>query len=514
MRLNELKSNQAVKSSEVSGEVYEIINEFLRVVRSTYGPAGRLVCFEGPDTIYPTYTKDGVSVARQYRPKGRLDRIITDTIIQAAERQLRDCGDGTTLTIVLACHILIESFKLLGCAGSDRRKLRERIDYVTKKVTAGIKKRAKPITDEYLRQIINVSLNGDKELGDLVYTAVTHCGEYGVIVKEYSPSGQSGVLFDDGYQWDKGISREFFENVPGAFKGKNAMVLVSNDILIHMDDLTSAVRSILEHYAVTLSIPPQHIKADMIPALVVIAPNFERGAMQFAKKLLQDNQMRVIWIQPAGANGTNERLYQMENLAAFTGATPVAGDSNVSLREVEFKHLGRVDMCFSTAAGSSFSGGNQESIEKRIESLKEKKELFRETDPYEVGLIDHSIARLQSKFCRVQVGGKTESEQKEALDRLDDALKSVYSARELGIVAGGGVTLRLQSNKKHDPYDAPVYRAIIEPWKWLTHTQVNEGAMIKRGIIDPAKTVISAVENAASVAKMIIDTEYFILDVD
>lgn len=508
------------------------------VVGSTYGPGGRLVTFSG-NLAYPTYTKDGVSVARQIAVKDPFANHFLDTLIQAADQQLRTCGDGTTLSIILAAEIILNSHDLIADqSGISRNGMKKLIEKTTEEICQRVIKSSLPANDKDLENIVSVALNNDDSLKDVVLEAVTHCGAYGGIAKHFSPDGRTRVVFEAGYQWESGIL-ECFANQPGQNIADDPYVLVCNDALIHEDDLMPIVIDIRKEAAIRMQCEYAVLKSINIPTLFVIAPNCERSAMGVIKKLRTEDILNVVWVTPGGNAGTVDRMYQTENIAAFTGATAICGDSPINKNSVRVKHLGRCNKILATTRAISLIGGNPDTIEKRIQSLIAIKKNFEGKFKSESKYIDDSIARLRCKFADILIGGNSEAEMKERIDRVDDALRSVASAREMGVVSGGGVTLYQSAiSDKLNPVSTAAMvpaRKIMEnagipefeikqnligigewvanSYDYKTGTIFSESFM-EKNIIDPCKTIVYALKNAASVAKTILDTAYVLIDED
>lgn len=505
--------------------IENIVSLLSAVVGSTFGPHGRLVSFDIPGAIWPTYTKDGVTVASNFTVEDRFEQHIADTIIQAANRQLSECGDGTTLTILLACHLLLHFLK-------DPNNL-ENINSVKKDIRSLetnildlVLQQARPATEDQLLNVVKVALNNDPTLQEVVSEAVKHTGDLGVILPRFSRSGKTFTQFDQGYQWRSGVNmaHEFCLNIDGGVNVKNPHVMIVNDILIHEDDIQPIVDKILRHHAEIKGVPAKEIDAKDIPALVIIAHNFEHRAVQIARRLRQLGKMHVVFMQPEGGYGTEDRAYHLSNIAAFTGAKICDGDAGISKKNITIDQLGTCAMLHADTQGACFSGGNDKTIKERITHLTALKEQFKHNDAMGGVYVERSIARLNSLFCTIHVGGNSESEIRERLDRVEDALKSVYSAKELGVVPGGGVALF-----KADPFGKLVGRVAVQrilknagitetfmhwyPGYRLTDSGVEfDVDMFDIGIVDPAKNICSALKNAVSVVMCIIDTEWFLVE--
>ena len=262
-----------------------------------------------------------------------------------------------------------------------------------------------------------------------------------------------------------------------------------------------------------------------IPALVVIAHNFEHRAVQYAKRMRDTGKMLIALIQPEGATGTEDRAYHMANIAAFTGAIICDGDANVGKKSIKFEHLGTCSMIHADTQGTCFQGGNKDAIDNRSTHLNAIKQQLGTTDPLQTQYIDRSIARLNALVATIHVGGNSESEIRERLDRVEDALKAAYSAREMGVVPGGGIAMLIADQKNslcgttaidrifdNSGMKAVLLPDIIEAEGYdISKGIVNGKSMFDLGIIDPTKNIISALNNALSVALCIVDTEWFLI---
>ena len=525
------KSDQEIvvyKASEWYEEINEAAQLLSNIVGSTFGPAGRLVSSDPEHTCWPAYTKDGVSVAGQIKQYNDLKQHIIDTIVQSADRQLYDCGDGTTLTIIVACKILQEAICRIHGDQDKRHLVKHDIIGHAERISQAIAEMAIPATEQNVKDIIRIALNSDVEMQELVCDAVEHVGEFGIIRKAFATNPVSSVVYDMGYRWDSGIRNDFMANIPGGFRGAVPYIMVVNDNIAHEDDLKGAKEAVIRHEAETQGVEPKNLDFNTLPTLVIIAPIFEGRAVAYAKKMLEQKVLRIIHIAPSGRHGSSDRLYHMANVAAFTGATLIDGGNGVDKKAVSIKHLGRCSLLDSDMLGTCFQGRCDVTADARIEHLQACKEKAKGFDPLEHEIIEMSIARLSSKVATIKVAGASESEIRERLDRVDDALKSAYSARELGVVPGGGVALLLADprnlfvghvaidkifeNAGYDEIDDEFKKHVRESQGYdLAFATAECFSMVDRGIIDPAKNIISALRNAVSVVLMIVDTEFFLI---
>ena len=469
-------------------------------VTATMGPRGRLVTYRQPGVLYPVATKDGVSVARMCFLRDPEENIGAMMMMQAANRQVRDTGDGTTLVCLLAYKIMC-----LIWAGHNPAEIEKVLHDAIKR----IEKLATPCTDvKTLSQVATIAANGDEQLGAFIAEAVYKTGKNGIVLCEKSPSNQTYIEYQNGYQFQSGIQFSDFINAPqkGAFETDSPLIVVTDHELAWGTD----VRQFLEKV-----IPTPAYQSNPRP-IVIFSPDVKDEVLQIFVKNFK--QLPICPIKPFGI-GT-ERKACLADIAAITGATYVTDESGIRINDITFEMLGTCKKISSRNALTVIVGDRHEK-DRRIESLKVQLENTK-NDEFQASIIRNSIAKLSGAVAVVFVGGYSETEQRETMDRVDDAIRAAKSAMEEGVVPGGGVTLLQNIEGFPDLSRAPITKIlqnagleeseidhivrVLETtngagYKIDSPGTLTEENMSELGIIDPVKVVRTAILNAFSVAK-------------
>jgi chaperonin GroEL len=516
-------------ASDARDRMLRGVNTLANAVKVTLGPKGRNVVIEKSFGA-PRSTKDGVTVAKEIELTDKFENLGAQLIREVASKTNDKAGDGTTTATVLAQAIVVEGLKYVA-SGMNPMDLKRGVDKAVVKVVEEIKKSSKKVTtNAEIAQVGAISANGDKEVGDMIARAMEKVGNEGVITVEEAKSLETELDVVEGMQFDRGyLSPYFITNAD-----KMEAVLEDPLILLFEKKLSSlqALLPVLE--AVVQSSRPLLIVAEDIEgeALATLVVNKLRGGL------------RVAAVKAPGFG--DRRKAMLEDIATLTGGQVISEDLGIKLENVTLDMLGKAKKVTITKDDTTIVDGTgaKEDIDARISQI--KRQIEDTTSDYDKEKLQERLAKLAGGVAVVRVGGSTEVEVKEKKDRVDDALNATRAAVEEGIVPGGGVAL-LKASKvlegfKVDNADqeagvAIVRRALQAPIRQIAENAGVEGSivvgkvmdntsatfgfnaqteeyvdLIAAGIIDPAKVVRTALQDAASVAGLLITTEAAIVE--
>jgi chaperonin GroEL len=516
-------------SSDARDRMLRGVNTLANAVKVTLGPKGRNVVIEKSFGA-PRSTKDGVTVAKEIELSDRFENLGAQLIREVASKTNDKAGDGTTTATVLAQAIVVEGLKYVA-SGMNPMDLKRGVDKAVIKVVEEIKKSSKKVTtNAEIAQVGAISANGDKEVGDMIAKAMDKVGNEGVITVEEAKSLETELDVVEGMQFDRGyLSPYFITNAD-----KMEVVLEDALILLFEKKLSSlqALLPVLE--AVVQSSRPLLIVAEDIEgeALATLVVNKLRGGL------------RVAAVKAPGFG--DRRKAMLEDIAVLTGGQVISEDLGIKLENVTLDMLGKAKKVTITKDDTTVvdGAGEKADIEARIGQI--KRQIEDTTSDYDKEKLQERLAKLAGGVAVVRVGGSTEVEVKEKKDRVDDALNATRAAVEEGIVPGGGVAL-LKASKVLDGFKgdnadqaagvAIVRRALQAPIRQIAENAGVEGSivvskvmenasatfgfnaqteeyvdLIAAGIIDPAKVVRTALQDAASVAGLLITTEAAIVE--
>jgi chaperonin GroEL len=500
------------------------VNILANAVKVTLGPKGRNVVIEKSFGA-PRSTKDGVTVAKEIELEDKFENLGAQLIREVASKTNDKAGDGTTTATVLAQAIVVEGLKSVA-AGMNPMDLKRGVDKAVTKVVEEIKSSSKKVTsNSEIAQVGAISANGDSEIGDMIAKAMEKVGNEGVITVEEAKSLETELDVVEGMQFDRGyLSAYFVTNAD-----KMEAVLEEPQILIFEKKLSSLqpLLPVLEAVVQTgrpLLIIAEDVEGEALATLVV---NKLRGGL------------RVAAVKAPGFG--DRRKAMLEDLAILTGGQVISEDLGIKLENVTLDMLGKAKKVTITKDDTTVvdGAGEKDGIEGRIAQI--KRQIEDTTSDYDREKLQERLAKLAGGVAVVRVGGSTEVEVKEKKDRVDDALNATRAAVEEGIVAGGGVAL-LKASKvldglKGDNADqnagiAIVRRALQAPIRQIAENAGVEGSivvgkvlenssatfgfnaqteeyvdLVQAGVIDPAKVVRTALQDAASVAGLLITTE-------
>ncbi|MBS0408497.1 MAG: chaperonin GroEL [Proteobacteria bacterium] len=516
-------------SSDARDRMLRGVNILANAVKVTLGPKGRNVVIEKSFGA-PRSTKDGVSVAKEIELSDKFENLGAQLIREVASKTNDKAGDGTTTATVLAQAIVVEGLKRVA-AGMNPMDLKRGVEKAVVKVVEEIKSTSKKVTtNQEIAQVGSISANGDSEIGAMIARAMEKVGNEGVITVEEAKSLETELDVVEGMQFDRGyLSPYFITNAD-----KMEAVLEDPLILLYEKKLSSLQPLLPVLEAVVQSSRPLLIIAEDVEgeALATLVVNKLRGGL------------RVAAVKAPGFG--DRRKAMLEDIAILTGGQLISEDLGIKLENVGIDMLGRAKKVSITKDDTTIVDGSGEKadIEARIGQI--KRQIEDTTSDYDKEKLQERLAKLAGGVAVIRVGGATEVEVKEKKDRVDDALNATRAAVEEGIVPGGGVALlkatKILDGLKGDNDDqdagiAIVRQALQAPIRQIAENAGVEGSivvgkilentsvtfgfnaqteqyvdLISAGIIDPAKVVRTALQDASSVAALLITTEAAIVE--
>ncbi|WP_397419814.1 chaperonin GroEL [Phenylobacterium sp.] len=505
------------------------VNVLANAVKVTLGPKGRNVVIEKSFGA-PRSTKDGVSVAKEIELSDRFENLGAQLIREVASKTNDKAGDGTTTATVLAQAIVTEGLKSVA-AGMNPMDLKRGVDKAVAKVVEEIKASAKKVTtNAEIAQVGTISANGDTEVGEMIARAMEKVGNEGVITVEEAKTAETELDVVEGMQFDRGYLSPYFITNAEKMQAEleEPLILLFEKKLSTLQPLLPVLESVVQSGRPLLIIA-EDVEGEALATLVV---NKLRGGL------------RVAAVKAPGFG--DRRKAMLEDIATLTGGQLISEDLGIKLENVTLEMLGKakkvtIDKDNTTIVDGT---GDKADIEGRIAQI--KKQIEDTTSDYDKEKLQERLAKLAGGVAVVRVGGSTEVEVKEKKDRVDDALNATRAAVEEGVVAGGGVAL-LKASKVLDGFKgdnddqeagvAIVRRALQAPIRQIAENAGVEGSivvgkvlenssatfgfnaqteqyvdMVAAGVIDPAKVVRTALQDAASVAGLLITTEAAIVE--
>ncbi|HZP19548.1 MAG TPA: chaperonin GroEL [Bauldia sp.] len=516
-------------SSDAREKMLRGVDILANAVRVTLGPKGRNVVLDKSFGA-PRITKDGVTVAKEIELEDKFENMGAQMVREVASKTNDIAGDGTTTATVLAQSIVKEGAKAVA-AGMNPMDLKRGIDIAVTEAVADLKRRSKKIkTSEEIAQVGTISANGEKEIGNMISNAMQKVGNEGVITVEEAKTAETELEVVEGMQFDRGYLSPYF--ITNAEK----MVTELDDpyILLHEKKLSAlqAMLPVLE--AVVQSGKPLLIVAEDIEgeALATLVVNKLRGGLKVAA------------VKAPGFG--DRRKAMLEDIAVLTGGQVISEELGIKLESVTLAMLGRAKRVSIAKENTTIvdGAGKKKEIEGRINQI--KAQIEETTSDYDKEKLQERLAKLAGGVAVIRVGGATEVEVKEKKDRVDDALNATRAAVEEGIVAGGGVAL-LRAKKaveklKSENADVQaginiVLRALEQPIRQISENAGVEGSivvskvleskndnygfdaqaeeykdLVNAGIVDPTKVVRTALQDAASIAGLLVTTEAMVAE--
>jgi chaperonin GroEL len=529
-------AKRIVHGEESRAAILRGVNQLADAVKITLGPKGRNVVL-GRSYGSPTITKDGVTVAKEIDLKDGLENMGAQMVREVASKTSDIAGDGTTTATVLAQAIYREGVKTVA-AGVNPMSLKRGIDKAVERATAAIKKLSKPVAGDMIAQVGTISANGDAAIGELIAEAMKKVGKDGVITVEDAKTMETDLEFVEGMQFDRGYLSPYFIT-----DSEKMEAVLANPLILLSEKKISSMRDLL---------PILEQVAKLGKPILIIAEDVEGEALA----TLVVNKLRgTINVAAVKAPGFGDRRKELlQDLAILTGGKVISEDLGIKLENITVEDLGRAKKVTISKDDTIIidGAGNIDELKARVKTL--KTQIEDTSSDYDREKLQERLAKLVGGVAVIRVGAATETELKEKKARVEDAMNATRAAVEEGIVAGGGVALirAARALDKFKVFDADnedgpvgdpdeqvgvsiVKRALEEPLRQIVQNAGKEGAVIVErvraskdpnfgynaatetfedlvaaGIIDPAKVTRCALQNAASIAGLMLTTEALI----
>ena len=523
-----MTAKQVLFGNDARSRMVNGVNVLADAVKVTLGPKGRNVVLERAFGG-PTITKDGVSVAKEVELKDKFENMGAQMVKEVASKTSDNAGDGTTTATVLAQAIVDEGMKYVA-AGMSPMDLKRGIDKAVAAAIEQLHSLSKPTTtSKEVAQVGAISANSDHEIGDIIAEAMEKVGKEGVITVEDGKSLHNELEVVEGMQFDRGYLSPYFINNPD-----KQVALLENPYLLLVEKKISNIRDllpILEQVAKSgrpLLIIAEDIEGEALATLVV---NSIRGVL------------KTVAVKAPGFG--DRRKAMLEDIAILTGGTVISSDVGLTLEKATLAELGSAKKVEVNKESTTIidGAGKEDQIEARVKQIRAQME--ETSSDYDREKLQERVAKLAGGVALIKVGAATEVEMKEKKARVEAALHATRAAVEEGVVAGGGVALiRAKQAIKEIKGDNPeqdagikiVLRAMEEPMRQIVRNAGDEpsvvvdrvangkgnfgfnaqtgeyGDMIEMGVLDPTKVTRTALQNAASVASLILTTECMIAD--
>ena len=504
------------------------VDKLANAVKVTLGPKGRNVVIEKKFGA-PTITKDGVTVAKEIEVEDKLENVGAQMVREVASKTSDVAGDGTTTATVLAQALIAEGLKNV-TAGANPMSIKRGIDAGRDSVVEALQSQSKDLPDsEQIANVATISANDDREIGEKIAEAMEKVGKDGVITVEESKTAETFLEFVEGMQFDRGYLSPYFVTNSESMEAEmdDAYILIYDKKLSNMKDLLPLLEKVVQT-GKQIMIIAEDVEGEALATLVV---NKLRGTF------------KVLAVKAPGFG--DRRKAMLEDIAVLTGGTVVSEDAGYKLENATLEYLGTAKRIVSDKDDTTIvdGGGTKDAIMSRINEI--KVQIDKTTSDYDREKLQERLAKLSGGVAVVNVGAATEVEMKEKKARVEDALHATRAAVEEGIIPGGGVALlRAQSALDKLKVDggqsvgvAILRRALEEPIRQICSNagaeasivvqNVREGKsahgfdardesyvdMFKAGIIDPTKVARVAVENACSIAGMVLTTEAAVTEI-
>ena len=516
-------------STDARDRMLRGVNILADAVKVTLGPKGRNVVIEKSFGA-PRITKDGVSVAKEIELADKFENMGAQMVKEVASRTNDEAGDGTTTATVLAQAIVREGMKAVA-AGMNPMDLKRGIDLATARVVDAIKTAARPVKDsDEVAQVGTISANGEAQIGRFIADAMQKVGNEGVITVEENKGMETEVEVVEGMQFDRGYLSPYFVTNPD----KMIADLEDAYILLHEKKLSSLQPMVPLLEAVIQSTRPLIIVAEDVEgeALATLVVNKLRGGLKIAA------------VKAPGFG--DRRKAMLQDIAILTGGQVISDDLGMKLENVTLDMLGRAQKVTIPKENTTIDDGHGDKAEINARVAQIRTQIEETTSDYDREKLQERVAKLAGGVAVIRVGGMTEVEVKERKDRVDDALNATRAAVQEGIIVGGGVAL-VQAAKKladltgansdQDAGISIVRRALEAPLRQIAENAGVDGAVVAGkvrestdaafgfnaqteeygdmfgfGVIDPAKVTRTALEDAASIAGLLITTECMIAE--
>jgi chaperonin GroEL len=503
------------------------VNQLADAVKVTLGPKGRNVVLDKKFGS-PTITKDGVTVAKEIDLKDPLENMGAQMVREVASKTSDTAGDGTTTATVLAQAIYREGAKNV-VAGANPMELKRGIEKAVEVIVEEIKKMSKPVKGHMIAQVGTISANSDETIGKIIAEAMEKVGKDGVITVEEAKTLETTLDVVEGMQFDRGYLSPYFVTDPERME-----VVLENPVILIHEKKVSSMKDLL---------PVLEQVARMGRPLLIIAEDVEGEALA----TLVVNKLRgTLQAAAVKAPGFGDRRKAMlEDIAILTGGRAITEDLGIKLENIKVEDLGKAKKVTIDKDNTTIveGAGASKDIEGRVKQI--RVQVDETSSDYDREKLQERLAKLVGGVAIIKVGAATETEMKEKKARVEDAMHATKAAVEEGIVPGGGVAL-LRAGKALENLKlsgdqavgaALIRRAIEEPMRWIASNAGEEGSivvakvrdmkadegynaatdtyedLVKAGVIDPAKVVRNALQNASSIASLLLTTEALVSEI-
>jgi chaperonin GroEL len=519
-------AKQIVYGEESRQAILRGVNQLANAVKVTLGPKGRNVVLDKKFGS-PTITKDGVTVAKEIDLKDPLENMGAQMVREVASKTSDTAGDGTTTATLLAQAIYREGAKNV-VAGANPMELKRGLEKAVEVIVEEIKKMARPVSGNMVAQVGMISANSDLTIGNIIAEAMGKVGKDGVITVEEAKTLETSLDVVEGMQFDRGYLSPYFVTDAERMEVvlENPVILIHEKKIGSMKDLLPVLEQVAR-LGRPLLIVAEDIEGEALATLVV---NKLRGTLQAAA------------VKAPGFG--DRRKAMLEDIATLTGGKAITEDLGLKLENIKIEDLGKAKKITIDKDNTTIveGGGTTAAIEGRVKQLRAQVEDT--TSDYDREKLQERLAKLVGGVAVIKVGAATETEMKEKKARVEDAMHATKAAVEEGIVPGGGVAL-LRAAKALDKLKLEgdqlvglqiIKRAIEEPMRWIAINAGEEGSivvakvrdmkqdegfnaatdtyedLVKAGVIDPAKVVRSALQNASSIASLLLTTEAIVCE--
>jgi chaperonin GroEL len=524
----DLMAKQIIQGEGSRQAILKGVNQLADAVKITLGPKGRNVVLDKKFGS-PTITKDGVTVAKEIELKDALENMGAQMVREVASKTSDVAGDGTTTATVLAQAIFREGVKTVA-AGANPMALKRGIERAVEIVVEEIKKQAKPVKGDMIAQVGTVSANGDATIGNIISEAMKKVGKDGVITVEEAKTIETTLEVVEGMQFDRGYLSPYFVTDPERMEAtlENAFILLHEKKISSMKDLLPLLEQIAKTGKPFL-IVAEEVEGEALATLVV---NKLRGTLNCAA------------VKAPGFG--DRRKAMLEDIAILTGGKVISEDLGIKLESVQLADLGKAKKITVDKDNTTIveGAGKAADIQGRVKQM--RTQIEETTSDYDREKLQERLAKLVGGVAVIKVGSATETEMKEKKARVEDAMHATRAAVEEGIVAGGGVTFiraigaleKLKLDEDEQIGVNIVRRALEEPLRQIALNAGVEGAvvvarvrgeknenfgynaatdeygdLVKDGVIDPAKVARTALQNASSIAGLMLTTEALIAEI-
>jgi chaperonin GroEL len=521
-------AKQIVYGEDSRQAILRGVNALADAVKVTLGPKGRNVVIDKKFGS-PTITKDGVTVAKEIDLKNAVENMGAQMVREVASKTSDTAGDGTTTATVLAQAIYREGLKMV-TAGANPMELKRGIEKAVEGIIAELKKLSKPVSGNMIGQVGTISANSDDTIGKIIAEAMEKVGKDGVITVEEARSMETSLDVVEGMQFDRGYLSPYFVTDPERMEAvlENPVILIHEKKISSMKDLLPLLEQVARGGR-PLVIIAEDVDGEALATLVV---NKLRGTLQVAA------------VKAPGFG--DRRKAMLEDIATLSGGRAITEDLGIKLENIKIEDLGKAKKITIDKDNTTIveGGGAQSAIEGRVKQIRAQVEDT--TSDYDREKLQERLAKLVGGVAVIKVGAATETEMKEKKARVEDAMHATKAAVEEGIVPGGGVALlrcvkvidglKLEGDQK---VGAEIVRRAIEaPLRWIAQNAGVEGSivvqkvkeskdasygynastdvyedLVKAGVIDPTKVVRSALQNASSIASLLLTTEAMVSEI-